>query len=106
MKEVVFKLSDLLIKGKTDQISGRKFGVDYSEKINLVKLIDDHTTVKFVIDDEVKAINDSFIKGLFRDAFIKYKNINKISECISIEANDFFKKLFEKNWQVLQAIYK
>jgi hypothetical protein len=105
MKEVIFNISDLLQKGKTDQISGRSFGNDYSTKIRLMDLIDSNTHVKFIINDEVKAINDSFIKGLFSEVFKKYKDLNKIQSLISIESNDFFRSLFDKNWQVLQAIY-
>jgi hypothetical protein len=104
METVEFKISDLL-DGKTDQISGRQYGKDYCVSIKLLDLLSKDVKVIFNIDSKVKAINDSFIKGLFSEIFKKYKTIKEVSSKIEIQSNSDFKTLFEKNWQLLQAIY-
>ena len=105
MKKVEIKLSELVNPPKTDSISGREFGEDYAKKIKLVQLFEQEVIVDVVIDDSViKAINDSFIKGLFSSVFKKYKTIANVKKHVSINANEYFKRLFEKNWMILQEI--
>lgn len=101
--EKVFNLKDL-ITTETDIISGRKFGKDYADKIKLLDLVSDNTVIHFIIGEEVKAINDSFVKGLFNEIFVFY-NYEEIKKLIKIEGRAHFLNLFEKNLRILDAIY-
>jgi hypothetical protein len=101
-----FDLSTLINPPHTDSISGRDFGIEYANKIKLTELIQSDEPVVFNIDPEkVKAINDSFIKGLFSGVFEKFKSAEFLKNRISIQSSPFYVKLFEKNWSILQSIY-
>lgn len=101
-----FDLTKLVDPPKTDSISGRGFGAGYSDKIKLLDLISHDENIEFTIDENyVKAINDSFIKGLFNEVFKKYKTISSIQSKININASEHFKTLFFKNWKILENIY-
>lgn len=101
-----FNLTDLINPPNTDSISGRDFGIGYSKKIKLLELVQKDEKIQFVIDDQlIKAINDSFVKGLFSNIFEKYKTILSVEQKISINSNEHFKRLFFKNWRILENIY-
>lgn len=102
-KQKEFNL-DTLTNEHVDSISGRAFGVQYCNKIKLISLLEEGNVVKFIIGEKVKAINDSFIKGLFSSVFEKYKNINKVETIVIIESKPFYQDLFKKNWIILEAI--
>lgn len=105
-KMVNFELKELIDPEKTDSISGRSFGEGYAEKINLLGLLEENYLINFIIDENiVKAINDSFIKGLFSKVFERFKTTDNIRKNIKLTSNDYFKRLFEKNWIILQDIY-
>ena len=104
--EKIINLSDLVNYPKTDSISGRAFGEEFANKIQLLKEIEEGNTFLIKIDSNIiKAINDSFIKGLFSSLFKKEKKIEIIKKKIKIEADDYYLNLFEKNWFILQQIY-
>ena len=99
-------ISELVTRDKTDSISGRDLGIEYAKQIKLLDILSKGEQIEFHIDSElVKAINDSFIKGLFNDVFKKYKRVDEIRKRVSINANDHFQKLFLKNWLILQEIH-
>lgn len=103
---VKIELSQLVNPPKTDSISGREFGEDFADKIKLMELLQEGSNIQFIIDDNViKAINDSFIKGLFNLVFKEYKTIAVVEKRITLVSNNYFIKLFKKNWQILQSIY-
>lgn len=104
--EKIIDLKELVTPTKTDSISGRSFGEEFAKKIDLIKNFEEGYTIIIKIDSNfIKAINDSFIKGLFSSLFEKEKTIIKIKEKIKIEAEDYYLNLFEKNWLILQKIY-
>lgn len=99
-------LNKLVNPPNTNSISGRDLGIGYAKQINLIKDLQSGCQVEFIIEDEyVKAINDSFVKGLFSEVFEKYKTVANVQNAITITANDHFKKLFLKNWRILENIY-
>jgi hypothetical protein len=101
-----FNLNELVNPPYTDSISGRDFGIGYSDKIKLLELVQNQEEVEFIIDDNViKAINDSFVKGLFSKVFENLKTIGKVEQNITITSNEHFKRLFFKNWRILENIY-
>ena len=97
-------LTTLIKPGLTDSISGRSFGEEFAKKIKLTELIKENYFVEFFIDaSSVKAINDSFIKGLFSSLFENF-DYEKIHKSIKINASDYYQSLFEKNLKILQAL--
>lgn len=104
-EKVIIDLTELVNPPHTDSISGRAFGEKHAEDVKLNDLIKGNKKIVLRINDQyVKAINDSFIKGFFREAFEQLKTAQRIRETFIIDANDYFKKLFEKNWRILEAI--
>lgn len=101
-----YNLNTLVKPPFTDSISGRDLGIAYSQQIGLLEAMDKGEKIEFIIDDTfVKAINDSFVKGLFSAVFEKYKTVTIIQQEITIVASDHFKRLFAKNWRILENIY-
>lgn len=99
-----FELVDFLKYG--DSFSGRDTGVEYSQSINLLYILEQGYNVEIVIDNRyIKAINDSFIKGLFNDVFKKYGKTEVVKR-VNIISDEYFVKLFEKNWTILEAIHE
>lgn len=89
-----------------DSISGRDFGATFAVKQDLLKHVRQHDKIVLQIDERrVKAINDSFIKGFFKTVFEQLKSKRKVQEQFEIEANDYYKRLFDKNWTILESIY-
>jgi len=106
MSQIDINLNTLVDPPHTDSISGRGFGEEYAKTIELLQKIESNNKINFIIDSQyVKAINDSFIKGLFSKIFQKYKTIEEVKKHIQITGSDYFKRLFEKNWLILQEIY-
>lgn len=104
MAEIIIKLEELISEGM-DSISGRHTGQLYAEQKGILKNIEVNT-FKIIISPNIKAINDSFIKGFFSDVFKKYKNKQKIREKFIIEADPYFIDLFDKNYSILESINK
>lgn len=107
MKQVIeINLNELIEVGKTDSISGRSFGQGYAEKIHLIEEINLGKTFKIIIPpNEIKAINDSFLKGFFSIVFEKYKSKPKVKEFFEFETSVAFLSLIDKNLTILDAIY-
>ncbi|MEI7595835.1 MAG: hypothetical protein WCK02_08825 [Bacteroidota bacterium] len=105
-KEIELNLTELVSPPKTDSISGRTFGQGYAQKKNIVDEISKGSKFKIVIDDNyIKAINDSFWKGLFSELFRKYKTKERVESFFTFKANEYFKKHIEKNLTILDAIF-
>jgi hypothetical protein len=107
MEEIKIELAELVDPPKTDSISGRKFGQDYAVKKSILENIENGKKIILMIDDsKIKAINDSFLKGFFSKIFEAYKSKEKVESVFEIKANEYYKKLIDKNLKILEAIYK
>jgi len=101
----VIDLSKLVIPNKTDSISGRGFGEGIAEREKVMQHLEQNDKFIMRIDSKkVKAINDSFIKGFFSEVFRTLKSRQRVREVFELDASDNFKRLFEKNWAILEAI--
>lgn len=90
----------------TDWISGREYGEAKAENAGLLDWVRKKEKVVIVVDEHyVKAINDSFIKGFFNLVFKELKSKAAVDNLFEIKANDFFLRLFEKNFKILDALY-
>lgn len=88
-----------------DYISGRELGKEFAHSINLVKLAKNGGNFIIHIDDNrVKAINDTFIKGMFGTVCYELKYTREVNRRFKIDGNDHYKRLFHKNWLILNAI--
>jgi len=106
MEKIEIKLEELVDPPKTDSISGRRFGQEYAQSKDVINHIGKDKKIILIINDEkVKAINDSFIKGFFSGIFEKYKSKTTVNSFIEIRSNDYFKRLIDKNFILLDAIY-
>lgn len=107
MKNITLDLSELIIEGKTDSISGRKFGEGYAKKVNLVENIKLGNNFLMIIDPEkIKAINDSFWKGFFSAAFEELKSKEKVNSFFTFKTDTFYTSLIDKNLTILDSIYQ
>ncbi|MDP3441579.1 MAG: hypothetical protein Q8T08_01855 [Ignavibacteria bacterium] len=107
MKNITLDLSELIEEGKTDSISGRKFGEGYAKKIELVKNIKQGKTFIIIIDPEkIKAINDSFWKGFFSAAFQELKSKEQVNSHFIFETDNFYTSLIDKNLTILDSIFQ
>jgi hypothetical protein len=105
MATITVNLTDL-VSAKVDLISGRSFGESEAEKNLVLDHIKNQDKMVILVNDQyVKAINDSFIKGFFSKVFSELKTKEKVKEYFEIRANDYFIRLFDKNWTVLEALY-
>jgi hypothetical protein len=105
MQEYKIDLTELVNPPHTDSISGREFGEQHALDTNILTHISQNEKIIIFIDNTyVKAINDSFIKGFFSKIFEKYHKSEVIRSFVEIRANENFIKLFEKNWEILEAI--
>ncbi len=86
-----------------ESISTRKTGIEFSKQIYLLNLLVSGISVKIIIGDKINAINNSFIKGLFTEVIDKY-GLELIRSKVTIEGSDYFKKLFDRNWEVIDFI--
>ena len=106
MSAILIDLDDLVKTPGVDSISGRDFGSTYAEEREVLAHVRNHDKIVLHIDEtKVKAINDSFIKGFFKTVFEQLKSKNKVQAQFEIQANDYYKRLFDKNWTILEAIY-
>lgn len=105
MSTFIVNLNKLVDPQKTDSISGRSYGEGYAKQIGIVQhlLNNDHIVVE-IDPRQVKAINDSFIKGFFSSVFDLLKSKRKVQERFEIKGGDYYKRLFEKNWSILDSI--
>lgn len=98
-------LNKLVDPAKTDSISGRSYGEGYAKEINIIQHLLNNENIVVEIDPKrVKAINDSFIKGFFSSVFDVLKSKRKVQERFEIKGGDYYKRLFEKNWSILDSI--
>jgi hypothetical protein len=88
-----------------NSISGRSYGEQFALKVKLLEhLTNDEKVVLDIDSTKIKAINDSFIKGLFSKIF-ENKDLNFVRNHIEIKTNNSnFRSLFEKNWDILNSI--
>lgn len=104
--EFEINLSDYVDYPKTDWISGREFGEDKANKLDLSEKVNTYSKIVINVDDSViKAINDSFIKGFFNKIFTEHRSKTFIDSKFIIKANPYFTNLFNKNFRILDAIY-
>lgn len=104
--ENIIKLAEYVDQPYTDMISGREYGESKASDLNLLDRVKKNEHFKIVIDgDVIKAINDSFIKGFFKDVFEYLRSKDAVSQLFEIEGNAYFTRLFEKNFTILDAIY-
>ena len=105
MKEYIIDLTTLVSPPKTDSISGREYGEQHAKDTAVLSHLSKDEKIVIEINSEyVKAINDSFIKGFFSKIFEKYKTSEAVKRVVEIRSSDNFKRLFEKNWSILEAI--
>lgn len=89
-----------------DSISGREFGATFAERQDLLAHVRNQDKIVLYIDEtRIKAINDSFIKGFFKSVFELLRSKRKVQDQFEIKASDYYKRLFDKNWTILEAIY-
>ncbi len=106
MSSYAIDLNDLAASQGVDSISGREFGASFAERQDLLGHVRNHDKIVLLIDEnKVKAINDSFIKGFFKKVFELLGSKRKVQEQFEIKSNDYYKRLFDKNWTILEAIY-
>jgi hypothetical protein len=88
-----------------NSISGRDLGKRFAQDINLVKLAKNGGNFVIHIDDsKVHAINDTFIKGMFENVCYELKHTRMVADRFKIEGNDHYKRLFYKNWLIIDAM--
>lgn len=105
MNEYLIDLTLLVNPPFTDSISGREFGEQHAKDTDIMGHLFKNEKIVIIIDSTyVKAINDSFVKGFFSKVFEKYLRCDVVKSIVEIRANENFKKLFEKNWSILEAI--
>lgn len=105
MEKLIINLADL-VNDKVDLISGRSAGEDEVKKRKVIEHLRNNDRVVIRIDDKkVKAINDSFIKGFFSAVFKEFGSKSIVEKMFEIEGNDYYKRLFDKNWSILDALY-
>lgn len=106
MKDVIkIELSKFVDYPKTDWISGREFGEEKARELQILDKILDHQKFEIIIDENyVKAINDSFIKGFFSKVFENLKKKSTVESYFEITGPEYFKKLFNKNFIILEAL--
>ena len=106
MSSFPIDLNALLTSPEVDSISGREFGSTFAERQDLLTHVRNHDKIVLLIDEnKVKAINDSFIKGFFKGVFELLKSKRNVQAQFEIKSNDYYKRLFDKNWTILEAIY-
>lgn len=106
MPQFDINLNELVEPPVLDSISGRAFGISFAESKNLMAHVRNADRIVLSIDEtQVKAINDSFIKGFFKQVFELLRSKRRVQEQFEINANDYYKRLFDKNWTILEAIY-
>ena len=89
-----------------DYISGREIGRIFAVEQNLVKLAKNGGNFVIHIDDSrVRAINDSFIKGMFDVVCYELKHTKEVAARFKINGNDHYKRLFYKNWLIVNAVH-
>ena len=107
MENITLDLSELIEEGKTDSISGRKFGEGYAKKVELIENIRKGNKFTIIISAEkIKAINDSFWKGFFSAAFQELKSKDKVNSYFTFITDDFYKSLINKNLTILDSIFQ
>lgn len=105
MTKVKIDLSELINEPQVNTISGRAFGEAFAKKYSILELVRDGNTFEIIIDDsKIKAINDSFLKGFFSSVFKELGTKTAVSSVFEIDANDYYKRLIDKNWSILDAI--
>ncbi len=105
MKEIIIDLNKL-VNDKVDSLTGRDFGESEAKKNHIIDHIKNGNKIVIVIDEEkVRSINDSFIKGFFSDVFKILKTKTKVEEYFTLQANEYYKRLFDKNLSIIDSIY-
>jgi len=93
-----------LVNKNVDFISGRTYGEQEAIKANLMEHIKNNEKIIIKVDEKlVKAINDSFIKGFFSEVFSKLKTKDNVKTFFEVQGDEYFVRLFEKNWTILEA---
>lgn len=107
MANIFIELSLALGATGRDNISGRKEGEIFGAEQKLLELALMGNKIILRIDDSrIKAINDSFIKGVFSPIFAVLKTRSEVAKYFEVEGNDYYKRLFSKNWMILEAVEK
>lgn len=106
MEKITINFSDFINNpNNVDFLSGRKVGQKKYKDSNIENKIDGNYHFTIVIDDHlIKGINDSFIKGFFSDIFRKMRTRENFYKKFTIDAIDHYKKLFEKNFKILEIL--
>lgn len=107
MANTLIDLSLILEVTGLDYVSGRETGKNFEVEQKLLELALMGNKVIICIDDNrIKAINDSFIKGLFSPIFAVFKTRSEVAKRFEIAGNDYYIRLFNKNWMILEEIEK
>jgi hypothetical protein len=105
MSTYTVDLNKLVDPAKTDSISGRSYGEGFAKRENIVQHLLNNENIVVEIDPKrVKAINDSLIKGFFSSVFDVLKSKRNVQARFEIQGSDYYKRLFEKNWSILDSI--
>jgi hypothetical protein len=105
-KHIDLDLSSLLTPEKTDSISGRSYGEGYAKTKKLLDEIESgNKIVIYIPESKIKAINDSFWKGLFSAIVQKYKTKDKVKSFFEFKTDDYFKTSIDKNLTILESIF-
>lgn len=105
MSTYTVNLNKLVDATKTDSISGRAYGEGFAVKENIIQHLLNNENIVVEIDPKrVKAINDSFIKGFFSSVFDILKSKRNVQARFEIHGGEYYKRLFEKNWSILDSI--
>lgn len=105
METLTIRLLELIDPPHTNLISGRDVGEQYAIQKDVINQLSTGAHLVIEIDDSIRAINDSFIKGFFSEIFKKYHSYDVVTSIVTIEGSSDFKTLFDKNFKLLDIIY-
>ena len=102
----IIDLTKLVKPPLTDSISGRDEGEVFARDERVLEHVAQGEHIILRIDEQfVRAINGSFILGFFNKVFERLHSKRLVKEQFEIEGVEFYQRLFEKNWDILDSIY-
>lgn len=104
MENVLLDLGELCRLYQLDQLSGRARGEAYCSTAHVMPYLREGRNFTVRIGAPVAAINDTFIKGMFSRVFGALKTRAAVAARFTVEGDDHYVRLFDKNWQILEAL--
>lgn len=105
METMKIELNKFINLSKVDFLSGRRFGEAKYRELRIAEQLKNEVNFELIIDEnEIKGINDSFIKGFFSQIFKELKTYEKVKERFIIKADPYYEQLFDKNFRILASL--